>query len=760
LQAEPAPDDSAASARKNDAPPHAELPEAAPLPVPAPLPAGGRLSLVLYSVTIFLSAFLLFQIQPLIGKFILPWFGGTPGVWTTCMLVFQVLLFGGYAYAHLTVSRLSSRAQGILHVVLLLAACLALPVIPSLALKPQGEVEPISRIVVLLGATVGLPFFVLSATGPLLQGWFSRTHPGRSPYRLYALSNVGSLLALVSFPAVFDWSLATKALAYLWSASFGVFALLCAVCAVNAARRARLATAPILGAVEESLSDTTPPSFGTKLLWFGLAMVPSVLLLATTNQVCLDVASVPFLWVLPLTLYLLSFILCFDSDWWYSRKIMMPAALLALVALYPVLRTGATASFAVQLLAYFIAFFLCAMVCHGELVRRKPDARHLTAFYLVIAAGGAAGGIFVGIIAPLVFNNYYELHLGLFAAAALMLVVVGTDKQSWFYRGHPRFVWLVLVLALIGYGVALVDEARQKDRSLVDIRRTFYGVLRVTSDEEEYDKQDEPVLRLMNGRISHGFQYTNPELHAVATTYYSPESGVGLLLHDRPANQVRRVGLVGLGTGTLATYARPGDHFQFYDINPAVERIARHYFHYLTECRGTVEVFLGDARLTLDRQLPQKFDVLALDAFSGDAIPIHLLTVEAFAIYLRHLAPHGVIAVHISNRHFDLEPVVIAIAEHSRLSAVTIQADDTSFGGYSSTWVLVSPDPDRLKDDVIKKAADDDDDGSRVLWTDDHASLAQVLWHKTFETLWSNLRDLTSKVHDEIFGAKENETPE
>ena len=244
-----------------------------------------------------------------------------------------------------------------------------------------------------MGATVGLPFFVLSATGPLLQGWFSRMHPGRSPYRLYALSNVGSLLALVSFPAVFDWSLATKALAYLWSASFAVFALLCAVCAVNVARRARLATAQIPGTVDENLSRRAPPAFGTKLLWFGLAMVPSVLLLATTNQVCLDVASVPFLWVLPLTLYLLSFILCFDSDWWYSRKIMMPAAVLALVALYPVLRTGATASFAVQLLAYFIAFFLCAMVCHGELVRRKPDARHLTAFYLVIAAAGAAGDL-------------------------------------------------------------------------------------------------------------------------------------------------------------------------------------------------------------------------------------------------------------------------------------------------------------------------------------------------------------------------------
>jgi spermidine synthase len=750
-------DDSAASARPSDALPQTGSTNAAPTNRRATGPIGTRVSLALYALTIFLSAFLLFQIQPLIGKFILPWFGGTPGVWTTCMLVFQVLLFGGYAYAHLTVSRLSPRAQGVLHIALLLAACLALPIIPSLAWKPQGDVEPISRIVVLLAATVGLPFFALSATGPLLQGWFSRRHEGRSPYRLYALSNVGSLLALVSFPAVFDWSFSTKALAYGWSATFGVFALLCAACALGVARRAPVEVA---GALKENLSPSAPPPIATKLLWFALAMVPSVLLLATTNQVCLDVASVPFLWVLPLTLYLLSFVLCFDSDWWYSRKIMMPAAAFALAALYPVLRTGATAPFAVQLIAYFTAFFLCAMVCHGELVRRKPDVAHLTSFYLVIAAAGAAGGIFVGIIAPLVFNNYYELHLGLFAAAGLMLVAVGTDKASRLYRGFPRYVWLILVLALIGYGVALFDEARQKNGAIVDVKRTFYGVLRVTEDTEEYDRQEESVLRLMNGRISHGFEYVEADLHPVATTYYSPESGVGLLLRDRPANQSRHVGLVGLGIGTLATYARPGDHFQFYDINPAVERIARNYFHYLSECRGSVEIFKGDARLTLDRQPPQNFDVLALDAFSGDAIPLHLLTVEAFQIYLRHLAPHGVIAVHISNRHFDLEPVVNAIAAHDRLAAVTIHADDTNFGGYASSWVLVSRDPDRLKEDAITKAAVDDDDGSRVLWTDDHASLAQVLWQKSFETLWSNIRELTSRLHDEIFGAKENETPE
>ncbi len=559
-------DDPAASARAiGESPPSGPVTSTRlPSGAPAPRTAGvtGGVSLALYSLTIFWSAFLLFQIQPLIGKFILPWFGGTPGVWTTCMLVFQMLLFGGYAYAHLTISRLRPRAQAALHIVLLLAACLALPIVPNLGWKPTGDVEPISRIVLLLGATVGLPFFVLSATGPLLQGWFSRSHDGRSPYRLYALSNVGSLLALISFPAVFDWIFATRALAYLWSWSFAGFAVLCAACAVSVARRTQpwTQTEPT---VNGSGSLNAAPLLRTKLLWFALAMVPSVLLLATTNQVCLDVASVPFLWVLPLTLYLLSFILCFDSDWWYSRRIMMPATVVALCGLYLVMREGAGATFALQLIAYFAAFFLCAMVCHGELVRRKPDVAHLTSFYLVIAAGGAAGGIFVGIVAPLLFKNYYELDLGLFACAALMLLVVGTDKQSRLYRGFPRPVWLVLLLMLSSFGVALAIEATRTDGSIVDVRRNFYGVLRVIQGDADYGTTDEPILRLLNGRIAHGFQYQDPALWSVPTTYYSPESAIGLLLHERPGERPRRVGLVGLGIGTLATYARPGDQFQF-----------------------------------------------------------------------------------------------------------------------------------------------------------------------------------------------------
>ena len=398
------------------------------------------------------------------------------------------------------------------------------------------------------------------------------------------------------------------------------------------------------------------------------------------------------------------------------------------------------------------------MVCHGELVRRKPDAQYLTAFYLLISAGGAAGGIFVGVVAPLLFRSYYELHLGLWAFAALMLIVLGTDKQSRFYGCRPRTVWLVFFTALSSFGVMLAAEVAQKDIALVAVRRNFYGVLRVSRDTADYgdDNPDEKILRLVNGRIAHGFEYQNPAFRSTPTTYYSPESAIGLLLKD-PPSKPRQVGLVGLGIGTLATYARPGDHYQFYEINPMDERLAREYFHYLADCKGKAEVVHGDARLSLDHPPSQQFDVLVLDAFSGDAIPVHLLTVEAFQIYLNHMAPQGVIAVHISNRHFDLRPVVEAIAEHHRLATAFIHCDDTSFGGYSSYWILVAKDPKCSRPKQSAKPPQLEVDKRRVLWTDDHASLVEVLGRTSVESLNTKIRDWFAEVRNELFGAKRNE---
>jgi hypothetical protein len=395
----------------------------------------------------------------------------------------------------------------------------------------------------------------------------------------------------------------------------------------------------------------------------------------------------------------------------------MPAAAVGMASILPVFRWASSIPLLFQVCVYFAVFFLCAMVCHGELVRRKPDARHLTSFYLLIAAGGAAGGIFVGVMAPLVFRNYYELHLGLFACAALMLVVVGTDPQSRLFRARPRLAWLGLVTLLAVFATFLIRDVRNQGAHILAEARNFYGVLRV--GQTEWTK-DQTVRFLWNGRILHGYEFEVPRSGA-PTSYYTRESGVGRLLSE-PALKPRRVGLVGLGIGTLAAYANPGDSYRFYEINPLVEPMARQYFHFLGECRGKIDVIPGDARLALDREEPQNFDVLVLDAFSSDAIPVHLLTAEAFGIYLRHVAPKGVIAVHISNLHFALRPVVDAIADKYRLTAVAI---DSRQRLDRSVWVLLSRDPEALKADKIRKAALPPD-SRRILWTDERASLFEV----------------------------------
>lgn len=710
-----------------------------PRPEAAP-ESGSRGLLIVYSLTVFFSAFLLFQLQPLIGKYILPWFGGTPGVWTTCMLVFQVLLFGGYLYAHLTSRWLGPRAQAGLHTALLVGACALLPIIPGEALKPSGAQQPIVAIVALLSLTVGLPFFALSATGPLLQDWQARTHPGRTPYRLYALSNVASLLALISFPAVFEWLFATSLLAKIWSWSFGIFAVLCSISAWGMASR-RVAVAQSVP--KTARPDVPAPTWKTSLLWFLLAMVPSTLLVATTNQVCMDVASVPFLWVLPLTLYLMSFILCFESERWYSRRFLMPITAVALVSTYGVLAWGIYTPLWLQVSVLFLTFFLCAMVCHGELFACRPHPQHLTMYYLVIAAGGAAGGIFVGAIAPLIFTGYYELHLGLFGCLVLMLLTLYTDPKSPFARGRPSWVWITF-LAMGGiFGALLLDNTQDEGgyqtnaetgaatpgtKGYVLTReRTFYGILRVKTFEDNFKDEIRPARILINGRTTHGFEYTDQELRAVPTTYYDEPSGIGRLLSHGQPDTPRRVGVVGLGIGTLASYARAGDTFRFYEINDHVERIARNQFHFLEQCRGKVEVVIGDARLSLEREPePQKFDVLVLDAFSSDAIPVHLLTREAFGVYLRHLAPDGVLAVHLSNWHFALRPVAEAAADAHRLSMANIQSPMmTNYGGLASEWELLARSPEPLNSTWIRGAADRPAVG-RVLWTDDHASLLRA----------------------------------
>ena len=686
-----------------------------------------------YALTVLVSAFLLFQVQPLISKFILPWFGGGPSVWTTCMLFFQLLLFGGYAYAHLLVLRLKPAAQVIVHVTLLVAALAVLPITPGEGWKPVTSDRPTASILVLLAACVGLPYFVLSSTGPLMQAWFRRSYPGRSPYRLYALSNAGSLAALLSYPFVFEPSLDLSTQARFWSWGFAVFALLCAICTWAVWQRRNVAD---VGAVDALASSTAGPSlrpsFARRLSWLGLAACASIMLLATTNHLCQDVAVIPFLWVAPLSLYLFSFIVAFDHERWYHRRVFGIAAMVAILAVasatwFTVVawQSGQSFDFYQQLFVYFSALFLICMICHGELARLRPDPAYLTSFYLIIAAGGAIGGILVTLVAPLVFSTFLEWQIGLIISFLLAAVAafVGEGPAT---AGAWRWRAAVAILLIVGVAVAL--GGYEMDPPIYQ-KRTFYGVLTVADSEPKGEDMPPPHRVLRNGTIIHGAQFKDPRKHDLPLSYYPPHSGVGKAIRYFQARGPVRVGAIGLGTGTIAAFMNKGDLMKFYEINPEVVNIAKTHFTFLEDCqkRGAqYQIALGDARLVLEREKPQNFDVLVVDAFSGDAIPTHLLTVEAFKIYLRHLKPDGVIAVHVSNRYIGLAPVAYALAEHYHLGSARIETMPVKKRlHYGTEWILISANQDFLKD--LPKPSAGDLKQAKPLWTDNMSNLFELL---------------------------------
>lgn len=684
----------------------------------------------LFLLTVFTSAFLLFQVQPLISKYILPWFGGSPAVWTTCMLFFQLTLFGGYVYAHLLVARLSPKWQAITHIVLLGAALAFLPISPSDAWKPDDAANPALRIMALLAATVGLPYFILSATGPLLQGWFLKAVPGQSPYRLYALSNVGSLLALLTYPFVFEPGFTTQIQAQLWSATFLVFAIICAGCALLMSRRSQTAELKVFSGDNENTSPiqgetSRRPSSLQMFLWFALAAVPSTLLLATTNQVCADIASVPFLWVLPLSLYLLSFILCFDSDRWYNRQIFgISLGIFAAGSCFLLWDTAlgwhSIRWIAVQAAIFFGMLFCSCMVCHGELVRLKPDPKYLTVFYLSISAGGALGGIFVGMIAPVVFDTLLELHIGIVAGCLLLLAVIYRDESSPLYRGSIPAVWATMVAGVLVLSWTLNAHANRITKNSISVARNFYGSMRVEGFRDSY------ILK--HGQIRHGHQFRDAARRKLPTSYYGYESGCGLALKQHKADAPKRVGLIGLGAGTLAVYSRPGDYYRMYEINPAVVDMAREFFTYLAEAEGELETVIADGRIALEREEPQRFDVLVLDAFSGDAIPTHLLTKECGELYMKHLNDDGILAIHITNRHVDLKPVCKGIAKEFGLAAQSVISDkDSEMGTSQAHWVLLSPSVETLEKIDFEQTATAPLGDSEILWTDNFSNLLSVM---------------------------------
>lgn len=681
----------------------------------------------LFALTIFVGAFLLFQVQPIIARYILPWFGGAPGVWTACMVFFQVLLMGGYGYAHFSIKKLSPRWQAATHLVLLGACVALLHVVPEASWKPQTAAEianPTWRIVALLAVHVGLPFFVLSSTSPLLQAWVSRRNGGRAPYKLYALSNLGSLLALLSYPFIFEPLFGRTVQAEAWSWGMRLFVMMCACCTLWAWRARGAAEAAPVAKAEELESERI--SLVRWMLWFLLPASASVLLLGTTNKLCEDIAVTPFLWVLPLAMYLLSFILTFESPRSYWRRFYMVALFIGMAfAVHAAFRMDNRNSLVGQVVLYTGILFVACMIFHGELARLRPTSRHLTAFYLMIAAGGATGGVFVAVVAPLVFSSYHELDIGMFLCSTLLLVAVYLDDSSFLWGGvRGRLVWVGMVGLPVAMGLALLCYPfRPTSQDLMARYRSFYGVLSVY---DMWDNGETHYRILQNGHITHGLQFYDRERSLEPTSYYERPSGVGLAISELCDAGPRHIGVVGLGTGTLAAFARDGDRIRFYEINPQVEQIARSHFTYLGDCRGKVDVILGDARLSLEREAAQEFDVLALDAFSSDAIPVHLLTREAFEIYLRHLKPRGVIAVHTSNRFLDLEPIVMRIVKCFGLHGATVLSYR---GTFHPQWVLLMRDAtilEKLKSNYSRIQLPRSGD-SAPLWTDDHASLLPAL---------------------------------
>jgi hypothetical protein len=756
-----------------------------------------------YAITIFIGAFLLFQVEPLLARYILPWFGGTPAVWITCMLFFQLLLVAGYAYSHLIAARLTARRQAIVHIAIV-SACVVLmgalaliwqsPITPGPNWKPLSPDSPVTGIFALLIVSIGLPFFILATTGPLLQTWYARSHQGASPYRLYALSNIGSLLALVTYPFVVEPALSLRAQALIWSLLFGLFSAGVVLCARSIHRvalpdrSAKFADARI-----------AVPSRSTRVLWIALATVPSVMLLATANQLCQQVAVVPFLWVLPLAIYLLSFVICFDNQRWYRRAVFHPMLGVAVfIALAVLVRPNA--NILIQIVTYSMLLFAICMVCHGELVRLKPHERYLTSFYLMVATGGALGGIFAVVVAPWLFTGYWEFHLAIWTSLLMLMIVLMRSPSSWIHERSPAAAiamlggaillpeliatssllgairraseashlipafaamglmsavafqknsrlcrrWpgsIVQACAILGLlvigGALIVDIEGNRANSLI-ASRNFYGTLGVYSVDSQNPEGHYYMLR--HGQIIHGEQYSAADKRYQPTTYYGPESAIGLIMlnHPRrlafnPHDRSLRVGAIGLGVGTIAAYGLRGDYIRFYEINPAVTKIADEsgYFTYLRDSRARIEIVPGDARLSMERELanvgPQGFDVLVLDAFAGDAIPVHLLTIEAFAIYQRELNPDGVIAIHVTNRYLDLQPVIRDIADHFRLASARVHQAAGPIVK-PGDWIILARNNSVLGRAAIASKLMPLDSQRKVrLWTDDYSNLFQIL---------------------------------
>ncbi len=686
--------------------------------------------MILFAVTIFTSAFLLFLVQPIIAKQILPWFGGSASVWTTCMVFFQLVLLVGYTYSDTVIRKLGARPQAILHTVLVLISLAWLPIIAGDGWKPLPETEPASRILLLLAVTVGLPYLLLSTTGPLVQAWFARCYPRAKVYRLFALSNLASLLSLLAYPPLIEPNITLRWQSWVWSGVYVLFAAL-VICSAWLAARTPVAA---VDAVEDESSENSgaAPTGRDMVLWFLLAALGSLLLLSFTNHITQNVASVPFLWIVPLVLYLVTFILVFDvgssrgKSGWYSRAVFLPLMFILMIGL----SWGLDDSYAylnvhVAVPAFLVGLFVACMFCHGELAALRPSPKYLTRFYLMLSIGGAAGGLMVGVVAPLVFKTFLELPLALIACgllAAYVSLIAPGAKAAWLRLGTPVASIVVTMVScwyLWGYVSYQYQDA-------VVLHRDFYGTLRVKEDGPPDDRQT--IRRLVHGVISHGSQYTHESLRDKPISYFGPDSGIARVVQFYGEERADiRVGVLGLGIGVLAAWGRPGDTYRLYELVPSVIDIAKNYFWYLSGSKAKLEYVTGDGRLNLERDPPQQFDMLSIDAFSSDSIPMHLMTREALRVYKSQIKPDGAIVYNITNRFINLAPMVKLLAEAEGMKTILISHSPEGVEYNYTDYMVVTNNAKLLAHPRFADAVKPDEIPGLKIWTDDFNNLFDVL---------------------------------
>ena len=680
--------------------------------------------MILFAATVFTSAFLLFLVQPVIAKQILPWFGGTAAVWILCMVFFQIVLLLGYAYADAMTRWLSARTQAVLHSAVLIASLAWLPIIPDAQWKPAAGSEPGMQILLLLTATIGLPYFLLSTTGPLVQAWFARSFPAGTVYRLFALSNFASLLALIAYPPLIEPLVTLQHQSVWWSGVYVTFVILCISSAWASARH------PAAPRRHTAMpDDSPPPRVLDYLLWLSLAALGSLMLLAVTNHITQNVASVPFLWIGPLVLYLLSFILVFDvstsrgRSGWYSRKLFVVPLLALLLGMAYGLVERVTITGVWQAVGLYCGgMFVACMFCHGEMAALRPSPKYLTRFYLMMSLGGALGGLFVGLVAPNIFDSYLELPLALIALAATMLLLsFGPSRPQALRQYAIPAAALAVTLGCVWYASEYMRHLKSEARV---ITRNFYGTLAVKQDGE--GTAENATRRLVHGMINHGSQIIDPARRMEPASYFGPGSGIARAL-DFYSERPRRVGVVGLGVGVFLGYGRKEDYFRIYELDPVVERLAREQFWFLNGTPAKTEVVIGDGRLNLERDPPQQFDLLSVDAFSSDAIPMHLMTREALKAYRRHITPEGVIVFNVTNRFIRLAPLVEALAKQEGMTAILIADDPTEDIYLGTEYVLVTTNPKLIADKRFEDAAKIEPIPGLKPWTDDFNNLFDVL---------------------------------